>query len=78
MADEDYDPRAAPKTPAAWFKLNDGADKGAKSWTVIYPIYMVVTNWKRIAIAIVIAGMILRFVRPDIWNAIAAMPGVAQ
>lgn len=76
--DDDYDPRKPPNSPHGWKRVNEGADKGAKSWMVVAPIYVVATNWRLFAAAIVIAGLIIRFVRPDIWNAVAGMPGVSK
>ena len=76
--DEEFDPRKAPETAAGWHRLNNGAEKGAKAWTIVAPFYIVITNWKIFAAAIIASGFIIRFVRPDIWAALVQMPGVGQ
>jgi hypothetical protein len=78
MADEDYDPRKPPETPHAWKALNDGAEKGAKSWLIVAPIYIVVTNWKVFGVALFITGVVIRFARPDLWEMLMQTPGVGK
>ncbi len=65
----------APKGPDEWRYIWLGAERANRAGPVIDPIYAVVTNWKAIAIVIIV---ILWLNKPEIITALQTIFGVEE
>lgn len=72
MSKEPLNRGGPPETDEHWAWLYDGASKGHKGWSIVGPIFAVVTNWKALA---AIFAVVAFFNRPEIAAAVQVLIG---